>query len=95
MNAAMSNATSNDCSQTACVVSTYDNSSGKYVEDTVMSKDRDGNDISYSENIWARNRQKYYLNFPNFGVWYERSPYSKVDYRFSIYCNRYYSNNYG
>jgi hypothetical protein len=51
MNAAMSNATLNDCSQTACVVSTYDNSSGKYLEDTVMSKDRDGNDISYSENI--------------------------------------------
>jgi len=94
MAAAMSNVTADTCMYQACVSSAYDYKSEKYLEGTYVLNTKDGDDVSYSELRWVKNRQSYYNNLPNFGVWYERSPYSRVDYRFSTYCTQY-SNNYG
>lgn len=95
MSAAMSNATANNCQYSACVSSAYDYKSKEYIEGTYVMTTKDGNDVSYNEGIWVSNRQSYYNKLPNFGVWYERSPYSRVDYRFSTYCTQYYSSSYG
>lgn len=95
MSAAMSNVTANNCMYKSCVSSAYDESSGDYIEGSYITKTKDGRDVSYNEDIWVYNRQGYYNSFSNFGVWYERSPYSRVKYRFSTYCSQYYNNNYG
>ena len=95
MAAAMSNATADTCMYKACVSSAYDYRSDEYLEGTYVRTTRDGDDVSYRESIWVDNRQSYYNSQPNFGVWYERSPYSRVDYQFSTYCTEYNNSNYG
>ena len=95
MNAALSNATANTCIYTACVSSAFNYRTGEYVEGTYILTTRDGVDVSYREGIWVDNRQSYYNSLPNFGVWYERSPYSKEDYRFSTYCSQHSNSYYG
>lgn len=88
MNAAMSNATVNDCSYKGSMVSVYEKETGKYRKD-YMHTTYNGKDVSYKENSWITNRVNHYLDYPNFGVWYETSRYTKSEYRFSTYCAQY------
>lgn len=89
MNAAMSNATADTCMHSARVSSAYNYKTKEYFEGIYVFSTRDGDGVSYRKRIWIKNRQSYYNSLPNFGVWYERSQYSRVDYRFSTYCMLY------
>jgi hypothetical protein len=88
MGAAMSNATVSNCMQKSSMVSVYSSETGKYIEDTYYSY-YNGKDYSYYEKSWVSNRMSNYLDYNSFGVWYEKSPYTKYDYRFSTECSQY------
>lgn len=67
----------------------YDKSSGKWIQDAIYNAE----DGSYAnEKSWVSGKQDYYLGLYKSSTYYATSPYTDVQYKFSVYCTQYQQN---
>lgn len=68
----------------------YVESNGEWLEDQAKFKSKAGEDVSYEEKNWLRNRASYYINRRQFQTYYVTSPYTGADYKFNVHCAQWY-----
>ncbi len=73
------------CLRTKCSYGYYENKAGDYKMGYKLISTPEGVDIENSENYWISLRANECLEV-GIGIYYHRSPYSNVDYKFVVDC---------
>ena len=73
------------CLRITCEVGPYNSEKKEYDMGYSFREDKEGNDVSYNENIWLRNKEIETTN-SGIGVYYCESPYSEGNYKFIVNC---------